>query len=243
MKKILLILCMITGIFSMTILAGATSDTKYYNGYTADDLKSNSESLYTSLSEFTDEELAQYLMSGDTITSQAVKSWSNIKDEIGEFVGIGDFEVEESKDAITTKLLVDYSERDVILTVVYDENLSVISITAEKEYTLGETMKKAGLNTIMGMGTVFAILILIAFLISLFKYINKWEESKKIKNNDVTNQDFVKKPVIESVVAEEELVDDLELIAVISAAIAASMGTSTDEFIVRSIKRRATKRQ
>ena len=32
--------------------------------------------------------------------------------------------------------------------------------------------------------------------------------------------------------------DDLELIAVISAAIAASTGSSTDSFVVRSIKRR-----
>jgi hypothetical protein len=36
---------------------------------------------------------------------------------------------------------------------------------------------------------------------------------------------------------EEELVDDLELVAVISAAIAAYTGTSSDGFVVRSIKR------
>ena len=38
-------------------------------------------------------------------------------------------------------------------------------------------------------------------------------------------------------VVEEELVDDLELVAVISAAIAAYTGTSSDGFVVRSIKR------
>ena len=32
--------------------------------------------------------------------------------------------------------------------------------------------------------------------------------------------------------------DDLELVAVIAAAIAAATGTSTDDFVVRSIKRR-----
>ena len=36
---------------------------------------------------------------------------------------------------------------------------------------------------------------------------------------------------------EEELSDDLELVAVITAAIAASAGTSTDGFVVRSIRR------
>ena len=36
----------------------------------------------------------------------------------------------------------------------------------------------------------------------------------------------------------EEKKDDLELVAVIAAAIAAATGTSTDDFVVRSIKRR-----
>ena len=38
-------------------------------------------------------------------------------------------------------------------------------------------------------------------------------------------------------VVEEEEADDLELVAVITAAVAATMGTSTDGFVVRSIKR------
>ena len=37
---------------------------------------------------------------------------------------------------------------------------------------------------------------------------------------------------------EEELADDTELVAVISAAIAASEGTTTEGFVVRSINRR-----
>ena len=43
-------------------------------------------------------------------------------------------------------------------------------------------------------------------------------------------------PVVEEVVVDET--DDLELIAVITAAIAAQEGTSTDGFVVRSIRRR-----
>ena len=75
-------------------------------------------------------------------------------------------------------------------------------------------MEKAGLNTLLGMGTVFAVLIFISFLISLFKYI----------------------PAIQNAFGKKK--DDLELIAVISAAIAAAEETTTDGFVVRSIKRR-----
>lgn len=46
-------------------------------------------------------------------------------------------------------------------------------------------------------------------------------------------------PVVEETVEET---DDLELIAVISAAIAAAEGTSTDGFVVRSIRRRSANR-
>ena len=49
-------------------------------------------------------------------------------------------------------------------------------------------------------------------------------------------------PVAVAPVEEEELADDGELVAVIAAAIAASENTSTDSFVVRSI-RKANKRK
>ena len=44
----------------------------------------------------------------------------------------------------------------------------------------------------------------------------------------------------EAVMAETEVSDDLELIAVITAAIAAQEGTRTDGFVVLSIRRRTS---
>lgn len=41
---------------------------------------------------------------------------------------------------------------------------------------------------------------------------------------------------------EEELSDSLELVAVISAAIAASTGRPTESFVVRSIRRRSCRK-
>ena len=43
---------------------------------------------------------------------------------------------------------------------------------------------------------------------------------------------------VEAPVVEAPQTDDLELVAVIAAAIAAATGSSTDDFVVRSIKRR-----
>ena len=111
-------------------------------------------------------------------------------------------------------------------------------MTVNAELSLGEILQKAGLNTILGMGTVFAVLIFIAFIISMFKYISVIEEALKNKKNKKAEDTGVKKEEVESPVVSEELSDDLELVAVIAAAIASAEGTSTDSFVVRSIRRR-----
>lgn len=98
----------------------------------------------------------------------------------------------------------------------------------------------AGINTVICLAVVFAVLIFISFLISLFKYIPKLEAalSKKDKKTELAENAVVNTvSQIEVKEEEEELSDDLELVAVITATIAASAGTSTDGFVVRSIRR------
>ena len=88
------------------------------------------------------------------------------------------------------------------------------------------------------MGTVFVVLIFISFIISLFKYISVFENRKKAKKEAVATPAASTQEAAAPVVAEEEdLADDLELVAVITAAIAASEGTSTDGLVVRSIRK------
>lgn len=97
-------------------------------------------------------------------------------------------------------------------------------------------------NTLMGMGTVFVMLIFISLLISLFGYIPKLEE--KIKNIG-KNPEPVKTEESAAVVEEPQtqavnLQKDEQLVAVITAAIMASYGSnavSADKLVVRSIHR------
>lgn len=106
-------------------------------------------------------------------------------------------------------------------------------------YSTGELMKQAGLNTLLGMGTVFVVLIFISFIISLMKYLpalfaRKSEDEKKEADKPVQN-------IAKNAPEEKNLVDDSELAAVITAAIYASAGCtgagSKDTLVVRSIKR------
>lgn len=106
----------------------------------------------------------------------------------------------------------------------------------------GDRMARAGMNTLMGMGTVFVVLIFIAFLISRFKYISRlenWFRNRKTKNEPAVTENVAEEPAADE---EDEETDDLALVAVITAALAASLETSPDKLIVRSIRRKNTNR-
>jgi sodium pump decarboxylase gamma subunit len=93
----------------------------------------------------------------------------------------------------------------------------------------------AGVNTIVGLCIVFAALIFISFIISLFKYIGKLDKSneKKAVNNA---------PAVATQQSGNELnIDNFELVAVITAAISEfeeSRGNFfKDGIVVRSVKK------
>lgn len=125
-------------------------------------------------------------------------------------------------------------------------NYELTQAVVATQYTLGELLKQAGMNTLMGIGIVFCVLIFISFIISLFKYVpgsGAYEEKKKAEQKKaevVAPVATPSQPV--APVANENLVNDQELVAVITAAIYAAQGSqptrvSSDKLVVRSIKR------
>lgn len=109
----------------------------------------------------------------------------------------------------------------------------------EEKRSLGETMLYALLNTVMGICIVFLVLLLIAWIISLFKYINKFEKERAAK--EAAPAPVAPEPAPE-IVEEEELSDDLELVAVITAAIhayeeAQGNDVPADGLVIRSIRK------
>ena len=98
---------------------------------------------------------------------------------------------------------------------------------------------EAVMNTLIGMGTVFVVLILISIIIFLLKYVPKMFEKKKA---EPAKQE---KPAAKAVAKQEVPVsDNTQIIAVITAAIAAQMEAETgvcvpaDGLVIRSIKKR-----
>ena len=147
--------------------------------------------------------------------------------------------VDDDTIIVTVPVTGEKGEGSVELIFTNDIYLTLTSCTLNLNKSMGELMGKAALNTLIGMGTVFVVLILISLIISCFSFIPKLQEkfSKKAAPAPAAAP-VPAAPVVE----EEELADDTELVAVIAAAIAAYEGTSTDGFQVRSIKRASTRK-
>ena len=162
----------------------------------------------------------------------ALEGWNAALEECGEYVEHGEFTFKSSATGVTAITEAKFTDRDAALEFTFDKELKLDAFTVGAHYSTGEILEKAGLNTVLGMGTVFAVLIFMCFIISLFRFI------PLLLNKPSKKQEEEKAPAAAPVAEEEPEMDDTELIAVIAAAIAAAEGTSTDGFVVRSIKRR-----
>lgn len=235
-KKLLLMVSVCLMILGLTACGKTDPKSVDYNGYTYDQLKTVTQNTVATLVNMTDEQKAAYEASDDEMTQNIVTRWEDATSDVGSYVGLSDFEITKSGKTLTCEQTIEFDKREVILTYVYTYySMEVEDVTVDKVYSLGEKMSKAGMNTLMGMGTVFVVLILISLIISCFKIFPYLESKKAGKKADTAKSG---EAATQQTPAEDVQQDDLELVAVIAAAVAASTGTSTDDFVVRSIKRR-----
>ncbi len=105
----------------------------------------------------------------------------------------------------------------------------------------GNDLSTALGNTLVGILTVFVALVVMSFLINCLKIVPKLQSAFDKKNEPKQPVTPAPAPVSSPEDDEdEELSDDAELVAVITAAIMAFKGSElpADGFVVRSIRRR-----
>ena len=120
--------------------------------------------------------------------------------------------------------------------------------TAAEQFHDGDYWGSVGIITITGILVVFLILAILIFFFwimgTIFKAVDKSRAAKKAATDEVAKAEAAKKaaeaPVIEEAPAEEEITDDDELIAVISAAVAAF--TEGGNYTITSVKRHSDRR-
>jgi len=200
----------------------------------------SAQSVVETIVSLDDETMEYYKNSGDAFTIAAIEAWENNRDELGGLKEIGNGSMETSGEEITITIPAKFEKADADIIMTFDAAYSATGISIDVQYPMSVLLERAALNTLMGMGIVFLVLIFLTFLISLFKYIpdlaDKFQKKPEAMPATPTAVS-ADKTSADDHVSEENLIDDGELIAVITAAIAAAGHTATDGFVVRSIKK------
>ncbi len=221
-----------------TAAAAPVSQAEYIKQYLEQSLDADMTSVIIGM---TDEEMEQNIQYGEGFSKTAVEAWKGVKEELGERKSDAEttVTVEEGEDKtyIATQN-VQFEKHDADFVYTFDQNMTPTELAINVNYPMSVTLERAGLNTLMGLGTVFLMLIFLSLVISLFKYIPNGSKKKPVEE--------VAPAPVRAAAPEPEYVeetDDQELVAVIAAAIAAAEGTTPDGFVVRSIRRAGRSRR
>ena len=227
LKSLLAMVCVLALTLAMSVCAFA-ADTVTEDE--AANYKSAAETLISQIAGFSDEEIENYLAQDDAFTTATMESWKSVKDELGAYSSIVSQDVEKDGDVVTISTVAQFekAKADVVLMLDLGQQMYT-SMTYSVQYSLAANMQRAGMNTLMGIGIVFLMLLFLSFVIGLFK--------KKAAEEAPKAEEAPAPAIAQSEAADEDFADDLELVAVISAAIAAYENTSGDSFVVRSIKK------
>ena len=287
MKRLLLLLSMITCFFVLSGCAKTEdSGSEEVTAEMEETLVNGSKQYLAAFAAYSDEELEEQIKQAEkaenTVISTALSSWKSVKEDLGSLqvdeMGAPLIQTDEKtgKPAVTVQaegediyqveLTAVYEQRtmEFVLTAEAEDDgyggsvLTVTEMTFTPDYSIGEKLQKAFLNMLMGMGTVFVVLLFISFIISRLKMVNSWGAKKE----DKTAKESAPAPVPAKPAApvpapaapapaaapapvqpeescEENLADDMELVAVITAAISAAQKVPAEGLVVRSIRRKS----
>ena len=260
MKKFLSLLCMITCVFGLT----ACGSTEEYTAYEQQKMEVAKQlatqyvipsfsafkdpAVQEEYAEYTAEEVEYLLLENANINVEGyacktgIESFTSGYETIGNIVSIGEATAKIDDKQIIVLVEVQGETQNAEAEIIFSNDMfmELESAALNPSATMSDLMVKAALNTLIGMGTVFVVLILISAIISAFGIIPKIQAAFSKKNEKEETETTGVDNAVAQIVEQEEVdaTDDLELVAVIAAAIAASKGaTSTDGFVVRSIRK------
>ena len=168
MKKWLLVLGMITCILGVSACGSKEQEGVSWTDMSEDEAIYYGEQTFQNLmmicSGAYETEKAQ-LAKADAVSAAAFSSWESAQADMGDYVDILERSAEIREDGFVVNLKVDGTSHDANVEIVFDDEVMLTSLSVNIIYSFGELMTKAALNTLLGMGTVFAVLILICLII------------------------------------------------------------------------------
>lgn len=235
MKKLLLTCMLAFSIFALSACTAKDESADTLDPAVEQSLNATAESLFDQFLALPDDQIDEMIEEAnadqDTVLAAGLSSWQSSKKDLGELVKVDSVETEIKSDGETvTTVSATFEKRACKFTFGMDKRQkNATEITFTPHYTVGENMAEAAGNLVVGMGTVFAVLIFISWIISLFKYINpEARAAAKAKKEAKQHEAEHKEPEAEKTAvqvpaapAAAPVMDDTELEAVIAAAIAA----------------------
>ena len=251
LKRMVLAMCLVACFFVLSACSSASTnaDESSLDPQMASYITQTSEQLVQTITSLDKESGAQsqeYLIKQkEEGLAGGVASWLNSMNDTGSLVEILDSDAQESSDGSYIGIVnASFEKRNAQFKFFYAEDgqqMEVTSISISPEYTTGEKMQKAAMNTLMGMGTVFIVLIFISLLIGCFKYINVVQNNMGKKKD--AQAEVAPAPVAKAPVQVADTADEDEIAVVIAAAIAAAEEdelaetvVSNDKLVARSIR-------
>lgn len=199
-RQILILFCMTICFFALTG-CGSTPRVEPVPESIELGMRSGARNYLTQFDSYDDaaleDELQRMKRQKNTIMESAILSWQSCRGDLGRLVTILSESVERVDDSryrVTVQASYELRELEFILTAEeiadagYASGAALVptELTFHPKYTTGEKLARAALNTVLGMGTVFAVLIFISVLIGQLKAVNKLEaalkERKEAKN-------------------------------------------------------------
>lgn len=113
------------------------------------------------------------------------------------------------------------------------------ALLSGKNLSIAEALETGGITTLTGLSIVFGVLVILMIMLYLFKVVFYKDPAKTAAKAPAPAEEA---PAVEEAVAEAPEEDEEELIAILTAAVAASLNTSTYNLHIKSYRRIDNKR-
>ncbi len=251
-KKLLLALLMSLAMLSLFGCA-SESTVEPMTAETEQSLAESAQLMFYQIISMSDDEVNDLIEAfseeQDTIMINGLNAWLSSEEDLGAFVRIKSTEVEQdsSSGEYSISIVAEFEQRDCEFAVGLNKRMTqYTNLAFSPVYTASELMMEGLGNLVVGMSAVFIVLISLAWVISLFKYIYIFEEKAQQKHKTTEPEPG---PVIIADLATyrkeaAKASSDDEMAAVIAAAVAAyeeDTGKHFDELMngitVRKVRR------
>ncbi|RKD30975.1 DUF3887 domain-containing protein [Lacrimispora algidixylanolytica] len=235
LKRIAMGLTMAVCLLSFSINSKAETAPQQVDPNAQSQLEQIAEPFLQMFVDLKDEDVEKFKTQAEqaAIFSKAADSWKSLKPELGELVSIGDdVKITTTPEGYSATVNAVFEKKSITFTVAMDSTLTkIVSVdfTPEKSANSQEDL--------YGWLAVGAIVLVLAIIgVRKFNGGSKDSSSEESSTNAPAAVSSAPQEGTASQ-AEVNLMDDMELVIVLIAAIAASTGSSPSGLVVRSIKR------